>query len=124
MKGFKVVDRNRGSCVIQHVDYRLFYEKDTIVTALKETMGILFFDTEYNAKDFKKSNDFDGTMQIITIETIGDAKKLHYVGYTDRLDQFYKVVKDFFRDGITMQTPYAGYAPTGTYCSPAVKVLS
>lgn len=144
---FKCTAGDRESVFTQG-DYCLKYKKGTTVKALKNTMGIMCFDTHKNAKIFSITHGV-GSVDIIRVRGIGEGRvptvvaKCQWSGY---LNMFYSVfsadsVYDYkeLNLGLLFGTKIVdlnmqdrlnrkariqlNLAPRGTVCYDAVEVL-
>lgn len=118
---YKVVDIRDGrrySCIVDGGPYRLEYPEDTIVTAPKETLGIMTFETREQAEDFMASGQ-----RILKVRAIGKGKRpnrlIHYFAMTTMTKLLYKFELSYARHVSNGST----IPPLGTICYPAVEVL-
>ena len=126
---YKVVKtRTRMSAMINgRSRYALQYLKDTIVTALPETLGIMTFKTYRNADEWAwamERNNYDMwaslygyNLSIIKVEGIGRGKSPGLIASgvsTETIRQFYEDADDYCESF----TP-----PYNTICYPQVRVL-
>jgi len=73
---YKVVNKWSGSCTVPRMsDYYLIYDKGTIVTAIKGSLGIMCFENERCAANFSRYFLSVGVYKILKVRGIGDA---HY----------------------------------------------
>ena len=112
---FKVVNQNRGSFLVPKTSpYFLHYKKDHITKALKNTIGIMVFDTIEAAQHYVQG--LAAKFEIIKVDARGRMKKIKTVSSgaaTEDLDKFYS------NRSINIMSPFPG-----TECYPSVKVLT
>jgi hypothetical protein len=112
---FKVVDKYRGSFLVPETSpYYLRYKKGHITKALKDTIGVMVFDTIESAKDYAKGLSMK--FEILEVDARGRMKKISGVSSgagTEDLDKFYE------NRSINIMVPFPG-----TECYPRVKVLT
>jgi hypothetical protein len=111
---YKVIDKNRNSFIVQEGPYCLHYKKGHITNALKNTIGVMVFDTIESAQDYAKGLATE--YKILEVDVRGRMKKIKTVSSgaaTEDLDKFY--------DGLSINVmiPFPG-----TECYPRVKVLT
>jgi len=111
---FKVVDHDRNSFIVHEGPYCLHYEKDRIVKAKKDTIGIMVFDTIKTAQDY--INGLPDVALILEVDVRGRMKKINTVSSgvsTIDLNRFY------MNASVNIMSPFPG-----TECYPRVKVLT
>ncbi len=124
MLGWKVTDINRNS-IFAKDEYRLSYQKDTIVKALPGTLGIMLFDTEHNANAFAGCRAHllssgitipSEPPKIIRVESIG----VEFIPSLIATSASAGELDCYYRNDPPI---YFIKPPRGTVCYPAVKVL-
>ena len=66
-KAWKVVTRQRNSCIVKGTPYNLKYKKGATVRAHEKTIGIMCFDNYSNALYFKQYWDKKNTWLILEV---------------------------------------------------------
>ena len=104
-KAYKVVTAQRNSCIVKGTPFNIKYKKGTTVRAHEKTIGIMCFDSLYQAERFRNCWDKNGSWKILAV--MGYKKRrfslisiLPKFGYgalkrkiTQRLNEFYKIKK-------------------------------
>lgn len=125
---FKVVDKNRRSCVVpQGSKFCLEYKRGKTVMALPDTIGIMVFEEYYYARTFISDNRKHDDWQILEVQAIGRRKKMPYKIATVVCDarRTTSIFKHFYKHYILGKSKLNDFmlAPMGSQCYKAVKVL-
>lgn len=122
---YKVVYKNDRSSCSASILYRLYYPKDTIVTAIKKTLGIFCFENYIRAQEFIQSNDFDDfdDFMILRVKPIGRKINTNITKIPSTYDifSFYETIEES-RGKYLEQKGYIG-VPLGTVLYKQVYVL-
>jgi len=95
----------------RHTPWSLTYNKDTVVEADPESLGILCFETSKQARlFFPHMTSWDG-IEVIQLEGIGDVTK------PGKVADIHHLMQRGFKAPLTMSPP------TGTICFQSVRVL-
>ena len=133
MTKYKVVwSDNRKSCVIPEGSKFSLTYKEGIVTALKDSIGIMVFKTRSSAKRFIRLNGRDDDWQILKVNSIGRKKKtpkrLCGILFDARKTTFF--LKTFYKIlGEKSWLPKFGHrhftmsVPAGSECYDSVEVM-
>lgn len=115
---YKVVNKNRKSVIIpSNFLSCITYEKDTIVEANKDTIGIFLFNRKKDAENFRNNAL---AQKILKVEPIGRGKIPKQIVRSVYLSN--KSIKNL---KIGIEDVYkTSLIPKGTICYPAVKVLN
>jgi hypothetical protein len=121
---WKVVTIDRKSVGAEYLNrnFVLFYDKNTIVEAVSETIGIFCFKRKYQAENFMAGYDHPREYKIIRVETFNRAKipKVVIKTYVHRFSLYAKDLSMML--GKTYL--YSHWTvPKGTLCYPKIKVL-
>jgi len=111
---YKLVDDKRGSLFVPS-PYRLEYHKDTIVTAIEGTVGIMCFDSHDSLVLFLAGSMIRPFYRAITVETLAEVKKdlrICNIMLPTSLEDFYSI-----------KFPFGIMPPMGTIFCDKVKVL-
>ena len=123
---YKVVDKNRRSCVVPTGSkYCLYYPKGAIVKAIPGSLGIMVFRTRRQAQSLAYCN-----RGILKVRVIGRKLKIvRFSGYnsdplsnTLMFKKFYKFIQ-FRKNWWHTHKVRTMHIPEGTECYPAVEVL-
>lgn len=113
---YKVTLHDRTSTFAQD-KYRLEYIKDTIVKAIKGTLGIMVFKRRREAEHYKREYlDYGKTGMILRVETLSRGKSVHLASSLFKSSDF-----DMFYSGDYY--PFTYPSPPGTMCYDRVRVL-
>lgn len=121
---WKVVKPGSYSVMRNYLSKRLAkrYLKNKIITAKRETPGILVFKTKHQAYRFASSND-----NVLKVKTIGKGLKIKYlyeIGYLKYINKDdFKKLKELNEKNLIVNDSRVVSAPDGTYGYPAVEVL-
>lgn len=122
---YKVVNKNRQSCVIDDLGYILSYGKDSIVEAKDDTLGVFCFKRKKDAEKFKGTNGSQKIIRALPLSR-GKVPKSIFRFYTIEQDyqsciiyniDYNNLPKNFYNNESKMDIP------NGTICYKKVKVL-
>jgi len=120
---YKVVNRNRGSCVVppQNHKYYRIYKKGWTIYAEEDSFGLTVFDTLAAAERFNPRNAILKPLQILKVKPIGKQLKApSFLFYIKSLTKKYRL---FSKYGWNKRHIGFGSYPNGTLFYRAVKVL-
>jgi len=120
---WKVVTKDRKSCLVTDEKYCYSYKKGSIVKARKETVGVMTFTTEKAADNFMYEHftvEQSIVREIIKVNGLGKGrrpKRGELCNYTD--------VTTFYKGNLSIASLGVDFnAPKGTMCYKKVKVLT
>ena len=126
MLAYKLVTKKRESCFVHGTEHSLIYNKDAVVVAPENTVGIFCFDSVENLRKFQKMTGH-GTI-ILKVNGIGKPRHPRFIPtfYSD-IESYHRSIKlNGYRKTAFRNTLYGEElveSPQGTLCFRKVKVL-